>query len=117
MRIRGPYGDAGNNHYLNVSQTFERIISGYATVFGNPNRVVFYDEDMLITQEITLPPEIASVVGVEMPIIPDGPLEQAGFAVLGYATADSHPTIWHFTSAGALIPERTLDLTPFSPVG
>jgi hypothetical protein len=113
MRIRGPYGDAGNNHYLNVSQTFERIISGYAAVFGNPNRVVFYDEDMLITQEISLPPEIASVVGVEMPIIPDGPLEEAGFAVLGYATADGHPTIWNFTNSGALIPDRTLDLTPF----
>jgi len=113
LRIRGPYGEAGNNHWLNVTQTFVSIVSGYAAVFNNPCRVVIYDEYLNQAQEIMLPPEIDSVVGVEMPIIPAGPLEQSGFAVLGYALADGHPTIWNFTNAGVLIPERTLDLTPF----
>ncbi len=113
LRIRGAYGEAGNNHWLNVTQTFVSLVSGYAAVFDNPCRVVIYDESLDQVQEIMLPPEIASVVGVEMPIIPLGPLEQAGFSVLGYATADGHPTIWNFTNTGALIPEHTIDLTPF----
>ncbi len=120
LRIKGDYGSSGNNHFSNVTLTFDDITSSHAAVYGSPNRVVFYDEDMEEIESIPLPSSIAVPVAIEVPTLPKTtPSDDIfDFFVLGYGTAPgSDPKIWHLNASGEIISTDTLDLAGLVPDG
>jgi len=117
LRLKGPYGSGGNNHWVNTSHVFQHIISGYAAVLaGSPNKVVFYDEDMAFVREVLLDPQIVSVVGMETEIFPESPTGNPGFFVFGF-NAMSQPTIWRYNGSGQLLNQDTINLSALIPLG
>jgi len=119
LRIKGDYGASGNNHWLNVAQNFQRIISGYAAIFaGSPNKVVFYDEEMTPLREISLDAQIATVTGVEPEFFTRSLTGHPGFYVVGYGPMpDAIPMIWHYNGSGQLLSSETMNLSSIIPQG
>jgi len=119
LRLKGGYGTSGNNHWVNTTHVFQRIISGYTAVLaGTPNKAVFYDENMVVVREINLDSQIASVVGIEPDIFPESPTANPGFWVLGLTAMPlNQPTIWHYNGAGQLVAQDTINISALIPQG
>ncbi len=115
LNIKGGYGTSGNMHYVNVTQRFDHIDTGYVAIFsGSPCKVVFCDKDYEIIQEIELDPQITSVAGVDVDFFPSG---NPGFSVLGVGPApDNNPSLWHYLD-GELQESDTINLSSLIPEG
>ena len=119
LRIKGDYGDSGNNHHVHVHQDFQDVTLGYAAVFiGHPGRVVFYDEALESIRFVPLSEDIAVPVGIGVHILPAAISGGADFWVLGYkAGEDKTPMLWHYDENDELLPDETLDLSELIPEG
>ena len=114
LRITGPYGTKGNNHWVNVSQGLTGITNQYLVLEGASRQVRRYDADFNELGVITLGPELdASVDGVcAGPVFMDQLQLKKDIRVLG-TTSGNASLIQHYDQDGVLVPEDTVDITGF----
>jgi len=119
LRIKGDYGESGNDHHVQVQQDFKSINMGYASVHAGPNsRVVFYDEASEVLREVNLSEDIGHPVGLGVHVVPGVAASGGGFWVLGFSAGqDESPMLWHYDENDELVPEDTLDLSGVIPEG
>jgi hypothetical protein len=120
IRLKGDYGSTGNNHYVNVWQTIQRLYSGYVAIFEGSQRYLrFFDDGTFQnSRRFDLPGVIGQVVGVEADIVPRDLVGTRGFWVLGYTSDPGHqPTLWRFDDEDGGSPDQSIALGPFLPMG
>ena len=120
VRIKGDYGASGNEHFVNVWQTFQRCFVGFAAVFDGdePYLLIYEDSDLEDPRYIALAEEIGLVVGVEVDLFPLDLMGERGIWVLGYSSDfEPVPTLWRLDESGEVVPGDIIDLTPHIPEG